>query len=163
MKAISSILVFLMMFLTTTTSIAQSSTSYCTKYNDFAQLRNDKASINGDCLQHANETSTSIIVLDTTFIDSQSDYKYYLKFANLHNKEGKNYKVKGTDGRMTSVASTQCGLVFNHNGRDYWTVTALCSNTNLYDEAVDVRSMTIELSKVVNGQTTIVEAVKLYK
>ena len=163
MKAISSILVFLMMFLTTTTSIAQSSTSYCTKYNDFAQLRNDKASINGDCLQHANETSTSIIVLDTTFIDSQSDYKYYLKFANLHNKEGKNYKVKGTDGRMTSVASTQCGLVFNHNGRDYWTVTARCSNTNLYDEAVDVRSMTIELSKVVNGQTTIVEAVKLYK
>ena len=123
MKAISSILVFLMMLLTTTTSTAQSSTSYCTKYNDFAQLRTNKAYINGDFLQHANETSTSIIVLDTTFIDSQSDYKYYLKFANLHNKEGKTYKVKGTDGRSATIESPLCGLVFNHNGRDYWTVT----------------------------------------
>ena len=162
-KAINSIFVFLMMSLTTITTIAQSSTSYCTKYNDFAQLRNGKAIINGDCLQHANESSASIIVLDTTFIDSQSDYKYYLKFANLHNKEGKTYKVKGTNGRMTSIASTRCGLVFNHNGRDYWSLTARCTNTNPFDEAVDIRSMTIELSKIVNGKATIVKTATLDK
>lgn len=143
-------------------AMSQSSTFYCTRHNDFSQLRNNStATVNGEYLQEGNETSKCLINLDTTTIDSYSSFKYYIKFANLHNREGKTYKVKDARGNTSSISSTQCGLVFYYNGFDYWSVSAHCTNSSLYNESVDVRSMTVELIHHHNGKDTIVESTTL--
>ena len=68
-------------------------TLYNTCYNNFNRLDfNNQATINGRFLQLDNTSTSDIIVTDSTYIDSSDDFKYYIKFANLHNKEGKSYK-----------------------------------------------------------------------
>ena len=84
-------LVFLILATITTAlgCYAQSTTSYATAYNNFAQLNHDeRAKINGKYLELKNGRTSPTIVLDTTRIDPYRNYKYYLHFANLHNKEG---------------------------------------------------------------------------
>lgn len=142
---------------------AQSSTSYATRYNNFAQLNyKNIAEVNGDFLQYNNTSNNLVIIFDSTKIDPFNSYKYYIKFANKHNKEGKSYKVK--DGNKTnSISSTKCGIVFNKNKDNYWLVTASCHNTALYNESADHRFMTLELSCVQNGVSKIVEDVIIDK
>ncbi len=139
-------------------------TLYNTCYNKFERLNfNNLATINGQFLQLDNSTTHDIIVVDSTDIDSFDDYKYYIKFANLHNKEGKTYKVRDEQDNSTTVSSTKCGIVFNLMGDSYWLVTACCSNSNLYNENFDSRTMTVELSRVTSGKKEVVEQVTLDK
>jgi len=137
---------------------AQSSSAYASFYNNFAQLHHPNAYIEGKSLQLENKENTRIVMLDSTGIDSFTPYKYYIHYANLHNKEGKSYKV--TDGKHKShtINSTECGLVFNHTNDSYWMITTRCTNSNLYDESVDKRSMTIDLSLVNNGKVKVIES-----
>lgn len=143
--------------------LAQSSTFYATRYNNFSQLNhNNIAEVNGDFLQYNNTSNKLVILSDTTKIDPFNSYKYYIKFANKHNKEGKSYKVK--DGNKTiSIPSTKCGIVFNQNKNNYWIITASCHNSDLYNESTDNRFMTIELANVQNGATKIVEKINIDK
>ena len=162
MNTTSSLLLTLIMILMPCAAMSQSSTFYCTRHNDFSQLRNNStATVNGEFLQEGNETSKCLINLDTTTIDSYSSFKYYIKFANLHNREGKTYKVKDARGNTSNISSTHCGLVFYYNGFDYWSVSAHCTNSSLYNESVDVRSMTVELIHHLNGKDTIVGSTTL--
>ena len=135
---------------------------YNTRYNDFATINHSQqAQVNGDFLQLTNDGDKPVIVTDTTPIDIFDNYKYYIKFANLHNKEGKSYKVTDSLGKSHKVSSTKCGIVFNHVGDSYWMVTASCHNSSLYQESVDERTMTIELSKVVEGKEEVVDRITL--
>ncbi len=139
-------------------------TFYDTRYNNFEGLnRNHQASINGDFLQLENKSTSDGLVTSENAIDNFVDYKFYMRLANLHNKEGKSYKVHGTCGVSKSVSSPECGIVFNLVGTNYWMVTASCSNSNLYDEAVDHRSMTICLVRVSKGTRQVVKQVTLDK
>lgn len=132
---------------------AQQRMSYCTRYNNFAQLsyRSENVIV-GDFLQHDNTTTQEALVLDSTLIDSYSNYKYYLHFANLHNKEGKTYKVTDKHGKSRNVAPSSCGIVIGYTNQGYWLVTVKCSNTALYNESVDKRSMTVTLMRCDNGK-----------
>ena len=163
MKTISIIATFVTSMVLMVAHAQMSTTSYCTRYNDFAQLRGttSESTIVDGLLRHANDGTSNIVVLDTTCIGSQADYKYYIKMANLHNREHRSYKVKDESGKTAIVASTQCGLVFNHTGNDYWAITAHCSNSAPYDDALDVRSMTIELNHVVGGKWSTVASTQL--
>lgn len=142
---------------------AQSTTSYATAYNEFAQLNHDqRAVINGQCLQLNNQSPTNAIVLDTTTVDPYRNYKYYIHFANMHNKEGRSYTAK-KDGKSISISSTTCGIVFNYTKNSYWSVTTQCSNSNLYNESVDERTMTITLSKIDDGKIQVMKTATLKK
>lgn len=157
-------LVFLILA-TITTAIgcyAQSATSYTTAYNNFAQLNHDeRATINDKYLELTNGRTSPTIVLDTTRIDPYRNYKYYLHFANLHNKEGHSYKALDDNGKSHSYSSTSCGIVFNYHDDSYWSVMAQCDNSSLFNESVDERSMTITLSKVTKGKTQVIKSAKL--
>ncbi|MBR5117926.1 MAG: hypothetical protein IK100_04700 [Muribaculaceae bacterium] len=136
-------------------------TIYNTKYNNFGSINHNQASnINDDFLQLNNKTSSNIIVTDTTNIDAFTNYKYYIKFANLHNKEGKTYKVTDTHGKSKSISSTECGLVFNHTSHGCWQVSVSCSNSSLYNESVDSRTMTVKLIRN-DGTGTVVNQATL--
>lgn len=144
--------------------MAQSSTYYATRYNNFAQLNHDNcAKIDGDVLNYDNTTNNMVIVTDTTNIDIFSNYKYYIRFANKHNKEGKSYKVKDSNNRTISIESPKCGIAFNVGFNNYWIVTVSSHNTSLYNESVDNRFMEIELAKVCGGNTTTVKKANIDK
>ena len=146
--------IFFIAFLTALGCKAQSTTTYATIYNQFAQLNHDpQAAISGKYLQLENSMTNEVIVLDTTQIDSSSSYKYYLHFANLNNKEGKTYKAIDECEKSHSFSSTMCGIVFNYSPTSHFVITAHCNNSSLFNESVDERTMTITLSKVVNGCT----------
>lgn len=131
---------------------AQSTTSYATIYNEFAQLNhNSHGIIDGNNLCLENNSTRDIIVLDTTRIDPFSSYKYYIHFANLHNEEGKSYKAIDNNGKTKAYNATSCGIVFNYSLSSYWMLTAHGNNTNLFNESVDERTMTLVLSKVTNN------------
>ena len=131
-------------------------TIYNTKYNNFESINYNKAaSVAGDFLQLDNNSTTNIVVTDSTHIDSFTGYDYYIKFANLHNKEGKSYKVTDSQGKSRSVVSTECGLVFNHTLLGCWRVAVSCSNSNLYNESVDSRTMTVKLINDYCGGTVV--------
>lgn len=152
------------LLLGTITTIAQSHSAYSTRYNSFAQFSsNNQAHINGDFLQLDNTSDNYIIIDDTTHIDPFTPYKYYLRFANKHSKEGKFYKVKDSSGNSLSMKSTKCGIVFNHSSNNYWMVTIDCQNTNLYNESVDKRFMNIELTHVINGVQYLVDKTSVDK
>jgi hypothetical protein len=136
-------------------------TIYNTRYNNFESINYNKpATIAGDFLQLNNKNTNNIIVTDSTQIEAFTSYKYYIKFANLHNKEGKTYKVTNPQGKSKSISATECGLVFNHTSKGCWRVAVSCSNSNLYNESVDNRTMTI---KLINdyGSSTIAKQVTL--
>ncbi|MBO4721888.1 MAG: hypothetical protein J5629_03035 [Muribaculaceae bacterium] len=140
---------------------ARAFTIYNTKYNNFESINYNKvATVNGDYLQLNNKTSRNIIVIDTTNVDIFTNYKYYIKFANLHNKEGKSYKVVDSQGKSKSVSSTECGLVFNHTSQGCWRVAVSCSNSSLYNESVDSRTMTVKLIRDF-GSSNVVKQVTL--
>lgn len=131
-------------------------TIYNTKYNNFESINYNKAAtIAGDFLQFNNKNTNNVIVTDTTQIDAFTSYKYYIKFANLHNKEGKTYKVTDSQGKSKSISSTECGLVFNHTSQGCWRVAVSCNNSSLYNESVDNRTMTIKLINDYGGSTVI--------
>ena len=144
-------------------------TIYNTRYNNFESINHSHAAVvNGDFLQLHNSTTSNVVVTDSTAIDAFTSYKYYIKFANLHNKEGKSYKVTDLQGKSKKVTSTECGLVFNHTTRGCWRVAVSCSNSNLYNESVDSRTMTIKLindygSSTVVKQVTLNDGVDLYE
>lgn len=153
-----------------TTSIAKPITLYNTIYNHFHRINlNSKATISDKYLQLSNTSERSIVVTDSTSIDAFANYKFYMRFANLHNQEGKSYKIIDNQGATKSISSTECGLVFNYIEGNFWMVTASCDNSSLYNESVDTRSITIKLIKVVNGkrhvikQTTLDKGVDLYE
>lgn len=143
----------------------KASTIYNSRHNGFASLKpNLKAIIDGDYLQIDNTTASNIFITDTTGIDPHEDYKFYIHFANKHNNEGKSYKVTDKQGRKKSVTETMGGIVFNIIApSSYWMATARCSNSNLYNECVDNRTMTIELVKVTNGKKAVIEKAILDK
>ena len=139
-------------------------TYYDTRYNNFDGLnRKNQLAVNGNYLQPENGSTTDVIIASENSVDAFVNYQFYMRFANLHNKEGKSYKVTGADGVMRSVTSPECGIVFNCDGQNYWLVTASCSNTNLYDESLDRRSMTISLVKISSGVKKVVKQVTLDK
>ena len=143
---------------------AQAITLYNTVYNNFELINlSNKASLVGNYLQLDNPTGTYLIATDSTEIDAYTSYKYYIRFANLHNKEGKSYKVRDTQGNTKSIASTECGIVFNYTTRGYWMVSVSCSNSSLYNESVDTRSMTVSLSRIDNGKKSIIQTITLGK
>ncbi len=143
---------------------AQSTTTYATVYNGFASLhQNDKATIAGDYLQLENTLMNETIVLDTAAIDPFVSYKYYLHYANLHCREGKFYKVIDQNGKTHITSSPSCGLIFNYCGNSYWQARVQCTNSNLYNESVDERCMTVELIKVIDGKHETVETAFLKK
>ena len=139
-------------------------TYYDTRYNNFEGLnRNYRLPVNGNYLQPENGTTSESLITSENSIDAFVDYKFYMRFANLHNKEGKSYKIRGANGVTRTVTSPECGIVFNLVGLNYWLITARCSNTNRYDERVDRRSMTISLYKVSNGVRQVLKQVELDK
>ncbi len=147
----------------------QALTIYNTKYNNFETINyNQAATVDGDFLQLDNKSVTNAIVTDCTYIDAYSSYKYYIKFANLHNKEGKSYKVTNLQGKSKKVTSTECGLVLNHTSHGCWRVAVSCSNSNLYNESVDSRTMSVMLINDYNNSTivkqvTLDNGVELYE
>jgi len=146
------------------TGFAQSSSFYATKYNNFEQLNyNSTAQVNGDCLQFNNSSNSFVLIEDTTAIDPFNTYKYYIKFANLHNKEGKSYKVKDDKNKTVSITQTKCGIVFNKTDKNYWMATASCNNSSLFNENIDNRFMDIELVWVNNGISKLIEKVSIDK
>lgn len=158
------LIIIVTLLLGTITSVAQSHSAYSTRYNDFAQFSNNsQAHINGDFLQLDNTSDKFIIVDDSTHIDPFTPYKYYLRLANMHNKEGKTYKVKDSSGNTITMKSTKCGIVFNHSSNNYWMVTIDCQNTDLYNESADNRFMNFELIHVINGKQNLVESTKVDK
>ncbi len=135
---------------------AHAFTFYNTRHNNFESINsNYDATLNDDFLQLDNSTDNNIIVTDTTLIDAFKSYKYYIKFANLHNKEGKSYKITDSHGKSRSITSTECGLVFNHTSKGCWRVAVSCSNSSLYNESVDSRTMTVKLINDYGGCTVV--------
>lgn len=139
-------------------------TLYNTCYNSFERLDlNNQATTTGQFLQLDNTSASDIIITDSTCIDRFIDYKYYIKFANLHNIEGKTYKVADNEGNATTISSTKCGIVFNLTADSYWLVAVSCNNTNFYNENFDSRTMTLELAHLTNGKKEVAQQVTLDK
>lgn len=135
---------------------ARAFTIYNTKYNNFETINYNQAStVDGDFLQLNNKSATNVIITDSTHIDAFTSYKYYIKFANLHNKEGKYYKASDAQGKAKKIASTECGLVFNHTSMGCWRVAVSCSNSSLYNESVDLRAMTVKLINDYGGSNVV--------
>lgn len=133
-------------------------TIYNTRYNNFESINHSRAAVvNGDFLQLHNSTTSNVVVTDSTAIDAFTSYKYYIKFANLHNKEGKTYKITNPQGHSRSISSTECGIVFNHTPRGCWRVAVSCSNSNLYNESVDSRTMTVKLINDYSGGAVVMQ------
>ena len=142
----------------------QAITLYNTVYNNFNRINlNNQAVVNDNFLQLENPSTSYMIVTDSTAIDAFDSYKYYIRFANLHNKEGKSYKVSDAHNNTKTISSTECGLVFNHTSKGYWLVSVSCSNSSLYNESVDTRSMNVVLARVSNGKRHIIEQATLDK
>lgn len=151
-------LLFILAMIFTMGCAAQSTTSYATAYNNFGQLNHDqRAVINGQYLQLVNTSATPVIVLDTTRIDPYCNYKYYIHFANPHNKEGRSYSITDSNNKTHSIASTACGIVVGCCNNSYWTITTQCDNSSLFNESVDERTMSVVLSKVENGSSKVLE------
>ena len=143
---------------------AQPITFYNTCYNSFEHLAlNNQAVINGQFLQLDNTSTSDVILTDSTCIDNHTNYKYYVKIANLHNIEGKSYKVTDGQGKSSSISSTSSGIVFNLTATSYWLVTVSCNNSSFLNENFDTRTMTLELAHVRGGKKRIARHMTLDK
>ena len=112
-------------------------------------------SIEDDRLVEENATMATAISIDTVRIASQT-YRYQLKLANLHNKQGKTHSVKDPmRGGKTRVTNTQWGLVFNlDEDYNYCAVVLSCDNSAPFDDITDQRSMQVSLVQNINGTVT---------
>ena len=112
-------------------------------------------SIEDDRLVEENATMATAISIDTVRIASQT-YRYQLKLANLHNKQGKTHSVKDPmRGGKTRVTNTQWGLVFNlDEDYNYCAVVLSCDNSAPFDDITDRRSMQVSIVQNINGTVT---------
>jgi hypothetical protein len=112
-------------------------------------------SIEDDRLVEENATMATAISIDTARISSQT-YRYQLKLANLHNKQGKTHSVKDPmRGSKTRVTNTQWGLVFNlDEDYNYCAVVLSCDNSAPFDDITDRRSMQVSIVQNINGTVT---------
>lgn len=137
---------------------------YNSCYNNFESLKpSGKAFVRENFLEIDNNTARDITLLDSLSINNYHDFKYFMRFANLHNKEGKGYKVTDSRGKRLTMTDTKCGIVFFYTPNNYWTIKVSCSNSDLYNESIDVRSMSIALYHVINGKERLKENVTLDK
>ena len=112
-------------------------------------------SIEDDRLVEENATMATAISIDTARIASQT-YRYQLKLANLHNKQGKTHSVKDPmRGGTARVTNTQWGLVFNlDEDYNYCAVVLSCDNSAPFDDITDQRSMQVSIVQNINGTVT---------
>ena len=117
-------------------SLACAATRYSTVGNGFAPFAGPDAMINDNCLVVENTALPHLVLADT--IEPHVPYKFYARFANLHNREGKSYKVSATPKKVQNPA---CGLLFNNE----WMVMVNGHNTDLNNEALDHRTLVVSL------------------
>lgn len=112
--------------------------------------------IEEDRLIEENATMATAITRDTMHIHA-INYRYQLRLANLHNKQGKTMSIKNPmTGSKTDLTSTEWGLVFNVDEHgDYCAVVLSCDNSAPYDDITDQRLMTIKVIRHTEGNTTI--------
>ena len=122
---------------------AQGVTVYSTVHNGFRNLKRPTgATIDKQGrLVVENGTDQPVIIEDTTTIDTEVPFKYYARMANLHNGEGKSYKVATATGSKR-VSAPQWGI-FLDNGEHHITVELSCSNDNWNDEVRGGRMMRV--------------------
>jgi hypothetical protein len=140
-------------------------THYSTKYNNFSSLivnqdehkNGHQYILNGNLIDE-NIGSSPLLVLDSALV-SNADYKYYVKFANEHNEEGKSYQYHNeNDGNINNISNTEHGIIFNYvDSNNYWLVSLSCRNSNLHEDVIDNRFMDIKIISVSNGIQKIVD------
>ena len=109
--------------------------------------------IDGDYLVEENASMATALTIDTMRVTSTA-YRYQLRLANQHNKQGKTMSVKNPlTGGKTTITSTQWGLVFNYdeNG-DYCAVVLSCDNSAPYDDITDRRTMQVTVIQERGGE-----------
>lgn len=120
---------------------AQGVTIYSTVHNGFRNLQRPADAIidkNGRLIVE-NGTDQPMRVADTTAIDTEVPFKYYARMANLHNGEGKSYKVMTATGSKR-VSAPQWGIYLD-DGQHLVTVMVSCSSDNWNDEVRGGRMM----------------------
>ena len=109
--------------------------------------------IDGELLIDENASMATALTIDTMCITSTA-YRYQLRLANQHNKQGKTMSVKDPmTGGKTTITSTQWGLVFNFDGNgDYCAVVLSCDNSAPYNDITDHRTMQVSVIQESGGQ-----------
>lgn len=125
---------------------AQSVTVYSTNYNGFRNLQRPEGAIvdKQGRLVVENGTDSPILISDSTIIDVSAPFKYYARMANLHNSEGRTYKVKTASGTKR-VSEPRWGVCLD-DGAHRLTVMLSCSNENWNDEVRGNRTMHVAVS-----------------
>lgn len=140
-------------------------TFYSTYLNDFEYFSKDSiTSINSQNLRVSNIHSDDYIKVDTFPIDGDYTFKYNVRLANLHNEEGKQYTYFDDSGKKKKIGSTEYGVVWNYlDNNNYYAVLLSCSNSNIYDEIHDKRTMNIKVVHVINNNIHILKELNLEK
>lgn len=149
------------------TAIAQS--HYATYLNDFEPFQHKATEIphcdmqvSENMLIVCNNYSTDLIITDT-IATGINKFKFYARIANLHNAENKSYKYTDIETQKTKKTSdTAFGIVWGYTDRkNFCAAMVKCLSRTPYNDFDTNRSMTINVIKVQNGETSIVKTVEM--
>ena len=138
---------------------------YSTYLNGFAHFSHDSsAGQAGHILQIDNSTDAPVMVLDTIAHDPAASFRFVARFANLHNAEGKSYRYfLSPSGKSRKISNTEWGVVWNYVDSLNYCRLSLCGhNSNLHD-ILDERTLSVTISQVSNGNTSILRQLSLRK
>ena len=136
--------------------------SYPTGFGSFAKT--GAVAFEQNRLVFENARDLPLFSVDTILRDNNATFKFSIRIANLHNKEGKSYHYfESSDKKKRKIANTECGAVWNYiDEQNYYAVLMKCYNTCLHD-ILDRRYMVVDIVKCENGRVSSLKTVEIDK
>ena len=127
---------------------------YATAYNQFRSLTavlssqpkaHVSCALDGNCLDLRNASAIPLVATDTT-LTANTGYSYLVRASSHSSQAGRSYTVTDADGNKSRVEGTSWGIVFDYtDSAHYHRVEVSCSNSNLYDDLTDQRTMHVSI------------------
>ena len=127
---------------------------YATAYNQFRSLTavlssqpkaHVSCALDGNCLDLRNASAIPLVATDTT-LTANTGYSYLVRASSHSSQAGRSYTVTDADGNKSRVEGTSWGIVFDYtDSAHYHRAEVSCSNSNLYDDLTDQRTMHVSI------------------
>lgn len=104
----------------------------------------------------SNEASTSQVRLCTAEVPPKTPFTYYARLACNNNREGNRSRFVALHRGTRDAKGPQWGIVFAHDGKQYWTLTMQCTDSDFDNDITQERSMKLSLVKCVSDEESIV-------
>lgn len=152
---------FLIFIISNTISAKSLYMTYLNQFFPFYTEESTEMHLNDKALCIENQYADNLIVVDS-LSTGHNKFRFYIRIANLNNEETKSYEcVDRNTNKKKSIKNPSCGIIWNYkDSANYYAVTTHCSNSDLHS-FYDTRNMTIDITKVENGKTSLLKSVVL--